>query len=167
MKVQVGTDTQQNDGTQHVVDQVAKLGLQISLSIPENLKERDGWDCIYFIRNCIKNIYFSLGPLKELTLMLFRLHSKFLLTRTNTDPQTSMIQTAKKIFNGLGGSEGKMIELMMVTWKRWGKLIIYNMINRHIEIFISFKNLPERVKTRVHRSLNWLFYPESDPTKIY
>lgn len=108
MKVQVGTDTQQNDGTQHVVDQVAKLGLQISLSIPEYLKERDGWDCI-------KNIYFSLGPLKELTLMLFRLHSKFLLTRTNTDPQTSMIQMAKKIFNGLGGSEGKMIELVMVT----------------------------------------------------
>lgn len=41
MKVQVGTDTQQNDGAEHVVDQVAKLGLQIALPIPEYLKERD------------------------------------------------------------------------------------------------------------------------------
>lgn len=37
------------------------------------------------------------------------------LTSTNTEPQTNMIQTAKKIFNGLGGSEGKTNELIMVT----------------------------------------------------
>lgn len=60
MKVQVGTDTQQNDGAQHVVDQVAKLGLQIALPIPEYLKER------HLVRNCIKNLIF-----KELNLMFF------------------------------------------------------------------------------------------------
>lgn len=49
------------------------------------------------------------------------------LTSTNTDPQTNMIQTAKKIFNGLGGSEGKTNELIMVTWNRkWEFSILPN-----------------------------------------
>lgn len=54
MEIQVGTDTQQNDGTEHVVDQVAKLGLQVSLPIPVYLREK-AMDVISFIsiRNCI------------------------------------------------------------------------------------------------------------------
>lgn len=38
-----------------------------------------------------------------------------LLTSTMTEPQTSRIQMAKKMFSGFGGREGKTKELIMVT----------------------------------------------------
>lgn len=39
MEVEVGTDAQQGDGAEHVVDKLAELGLQVSLPIPEDLEE--------------------------------------------------------------------------------------------------------------------------------
>lgn len=39
VEVEVGTDAQQADGAQHVVDQLAELGLQVALTIPEDLQE--------------------------------------------------------------------------------------------------------------------------------
>lgn len=40
MEVKVGTDAQQGNGAQHVVDQLTELGLQVSLPVPEDLEER-------------------------------------------------------------------------------------------------------------------------------
>lgn len=67
MKVQVGTDTQQNDGAEHVVDQVAKLGLQIALPIPKYLKERD-----LFGQELHRNFYLSLVPFKEWQVLTYQ-----------------------------------------------------------------------------------------------
>lgn len=41
MEVEVGTDAQQGDGAEHVVDKLAELGLQVSLPIPED-QHQDG-----------------------------------------------------------------------------------------------------------------------------
>lgn len=40
MEVKVGTDAQQGDGAQRVVDQLSELGLQVSLPVPEDLEEK-------------------------------------------------------------------------------------------------------------------------------
>ena len=42
MEVEVGTDAQQGDGAQHVVDQLTELGLQVPLPVPEDLEEEGG-----------------------------------------------------------------------------------------------------------------------------
>lgn len=42
VEVEVGTQTQQHDGGQHVVDQVPELGLQVPLPVPEDLV--GGWE---------------------------------------------------------------------------------------------------------------------------
>lgn len=38
VEVEVGTETQQHDRSQLVVDQVAEFGLQVALAIPEDLR---------------------------------------------------------------------------------------------------------------------------------
>lgn len=41
-EVQVGTETQQHDGRQHVVDQVPEFGLQVALPVPVYLRRTGG-----------------------------------------------------------------------------------------------------------------------------
>ena len=47
VEVEVGTETQQHDGCQHVVDQVPELGLQVPLTVPEYLARDRG--CLWFV----------------------------------------------------------------------------------------------------------------------